>query len=271
MSADAPIIASAVVIPPNATPPSPPHRKRRESTDLTSANDDPEAPSSKRTRLAPASIQDEKSRSQRLFGTILGNLGRVSQDTRTRKRQEVDAKMQEKLRAQQAAERAGMRRNREVKEEGKRAFANHAAQVRRRNESHMANFLSTRARPKIYYRPWKLLRSQELLIEQQKEIAARNRSPSPNTAPRRHSEVQQDRDSIPIYHSSDDDKRDQPLDDKEDTAMKDDTTTREGDTSRHEYDDDDTKSNEGGGSKAREPSPIPLVQPGDEEEEMVEY
>ncbi|KAF3902751.1 hypothetical protein AA313_de0203312 [Arthrobotrys entomopaga] len=38
---------------------------------------------SKQTRLAPAatSIQDEKSRSQRLFGPRLGNLGRVMQDT----------------------------------------------------------------------------------------------------------------------------------------------------------------------------------------------
>ncbi|KAF3913662.1 hypothetical protein ABW21_db0208836 [Orbilia brochopaga] len=269
MSADAPIIASAVVIPANATPPSPPHRKRRESTDLTSAADDPDAPSSKRTRLAPASIQDEKSRSQRLFGTILGNLGRVSQDTRTRKRQEVDAKMQEKLRAQQAAERAGMRRNREAKEEGKRAFASHAAQVRRRNESHMANFLSTRARPKIYYRPWKLLRSQEIVIEQQKEAAARNRSPSPEIDMKDHP-VPSDGDPVHTYDPHDDDKHDQSLDDKEDTVMKDDPQTREDDALRHESD-DDTKSHKNGGSKARELSPESHVQPGDEEEEMVEY
>ncbi|EWC44480.1 hypothetical protein DRE_06748 [Drechslerella stenobrocha 248] len=276
MSADAPIIASAVVIPPNATQPSPPHRKRRESADQAAPADDPEAPSSKRTRLAPASAQDEKSRSQRLFGSILGNLGRVAQDTRTKKRQEVDAKMQEKLRTQQEEEQADFRRSREVRDEERRVFAIHAAQIRRRNDSHMANFLSTRAKPKIYYRPWKLLQSQELTIQKQKEMAARNRSPSPSGAATAKDppSLQEPEPMSPtaVLDRRDESKEtaDDDTNNKEDAVMKDDETNHDddddgGDDTRQ----DDSKTQVE--SKARDTSPGPNVQPGDEEEEMVEY
>ncbi|KAF3933511.1 hypothetical protein ABW20_dc0102135 [Dactylellina cionopaga] len=277
MSAEAPIIASAVVIPPNATQPSPPPQshslKRRESSDPSASTEESGGPS-KRTRLGAAAVQDEKSRSQRLFGSILGNLGRVSQDTRTKKRAEVDAKMQEKLKAQQEEEKADIRRNREVKEEERKMFASHAAQVRRRNESHMANFLATRSKPKIYYRPWKLLRSQEITIEKQKEMAARNRSPSPFSTDRRRSTYAEDT-TEPISPTSTRSRRDRHLEseegvgehaDKEDTIMQETTATDQDhdQDSRQDTKDDDE-------SKRRESSPISNVQHGDEEEEMVEY
>ncbi|KAK6543764.1 hypothetical protein TWF694_000496 [Orbilia ellipsospora] len=272
MSTDAPIIASAVVIPPNATQPSPPPHhsrlKRRESSDPSNTPDEP----SKRTRLAPAtSIQDEKSRSQRLFGSILGNLGRVSQDTRTKKRLEVEAKMQEKMKAQQEEEMAGIKRSREVKEEGRKVFASHAAQVRRRNESHMANFLATKSKPKIYYRPWKLLRSQELTIEKQKELAARNRSPSPPSLPSpetKRSTFRAAEDDIISPVSPTSTRHKQANEPKEDTEMGDEGNEMTDHDLRDEIKDD--RQHQQG--KERPSSPIDSMQHGgDEEEEMVEY
>ncbi|EPS38353.1 hypothetical protein H072_8046 [Dactylellina haptotyla CBS 200.50] len=272
MSADAPIIASAVVIPPNATQPSPPHRlKRRESSDPTNAPEDTGEAPAKRTRLGPArSIQDEKSRSQRLFGSILGNLGRVSQDNRTKKRLEVEAKMQEKMKAQQEEEKADIRRNREVKEEERKMFTSHAAQIRRRNESHMANFLVTRSKPKIYYRPWKLLRSQEILIEKQKEMAARNRSPSPLPTDRRRSSYAADSlDPIsPTISRETRDNRSYEEPSKDDAEMHEDTTTTYKDSPSPLDVRQDTNREE---EKARESSPVADTRHGDEEEEMVEY
>ncbi|KAK6501534.1 hypothetical protein TWF481_009371 [Arthrobotrys musiformis] len=266
MSTDAPIIASAIVIPPNATQPSPPPHtsrlKRRESSDDTAAD----SIHPKRTRLAPGSGQDEKSRSQRLFGSILGNLGRVSQDTRTKKRLEVEAKMQEKIRVQQEEDRADLKRNKEVKEEEKKAFANHAAQIHRRNESHMANFLATKSKPKIYYRPWKLLRSQELIIEKQKEMAAKNRSPSPFPTQSRPTDTSTAQPISPtMSRSQRQDKFDEDLD-KGDTTMHEDPTAAA--NSRDHGSRTDSNDQE---TRHKEPSPVPSVQPGDEEEEMVEY
>ncbi|KAK6518036.1 hypothetical protein TWF506_005201 [Arthrobotrys conoides] len=266
MSTDTPIIASAIVIPPNATQPSPPpssRLKRRESSDDTPTD----SINPKRTRLAPGSGQDEKSRSQRLFGSFLGNLGRVSQDTRTRKRQEVEAKMQEKMRVQQEEDKADLKRNREVKEEEKKAFASHAAQVRRRNESHMANFLSTKSKSKIYYRPWKLLRSQELIIEKQKEIAARNRSPSPIPA---HSgylmDISATRSISPAtIRGQGRDSEEKELD-NEDTKMQEDVSIVP--SNRYQGLRRDSKDPE---ARDKESSPVLIVRPGDEEEEMVEY
>ncbi|KAF3938296.1 hypothetical protein ABW19_dt0207914 [Dactylella cylindrospora] len=257
MSTEAPIIASAVVIPPNATQPSPPHRKRRESADRTSLD---ESIPSKRTRLVAAPGQDEKNRSQRLFGSILGNLGRVSQDNRTKKRLEVEAKMQEKLKAQQEEDKADIKRNREVKEEERKLFASHAAQVRRRNESHMANFLATKSKPKIYYRPWKLLQSQEIVIEKQKEMAARNRSPSPyNNA--ESSGYREETEPISPTDTRSRSNRDRE-DGGRDTTMREDTSDIDEDL-RH-----DTKGDE---PRDKESSPTPNEQARDEEEEMVEY
>ncbi|KAK6358262.1 hypothetical protein TWF730_007612 [Orbilia blumenaviensis] len=266
MSTDAPIIASAVVIPPNATQPSPPpssRLKRRESSDDTPTD----SINPKRTRLAPGSGQDEKSRSQRLFGSILGNLGRVSQDTRTKKRLEVEAKMQEKIRVQQEEDKADLRRNREVREEERKAFASHASQVRRRNEVHMANFLATKTKPKIYYRPWKLLRSQELIIEKQKEMATRNKSPSPPpTFSRRSTDCSVSRPITPT--TARDHQGDKSLDemDREGTAVR-----ESGVASTDNRDQDSRMDSKDGETRHREPSPVPSVQPGDEEEEMVEY
>ncbi|KAK6348200.1 hypothetical protein TWF718_006010 [Orbilia javanica] len=264
MSTDTPIIASAIVIPPNATQPSPPppsRLKRRESSDDTPAD----SINPKRTRLAPGSGQDEKSRSQRLFGSILGNLGRVSQDTRTRKRLEVEAKMQEKMRVQQEEDKADLKRNKEVKEEERKAFANHAAKVRRENETHMANFLATKSKPKIYYRPWKLLRSQELIIEKQKEMVAGNLSPSPLSAqPERSIATTIGQPTSPTTtRGQRRDKTDEVLD-KEDTTMQEDAISGPGDQSSRRNSKDQ-------GTGDRDISPVPNVQPGDEEEEMVEY
>lgn len=175
--------------------------------------------------------------------------------------------MQEKMRVQQEEDRADLKRNREVKEEERKAFANHAAQVRRRNEIHMANFLATRSKPKIYYRPWKLLRSQELIIEKQKEMAAGNRSPSPFPSRSGHS-----MDASTGQPTSPATTRDQRRDKSDEELDREDTTMHEAPTTDPNDRDHglrrDSKDQE---VRNREPSPAPSVRPGDEEEEMVEY
>jgi len=70
---------------------SPTQNKRRDSSDQLNSGEP------KRARL---SIDNDKGRGRRLFGSVLGNLGKSTIDNRSRKRMEVEAKMQEKLKLQ---------------------------------------------------------------------------------------------------------------------------------------------------------------------------
>ncbi|KAL7269043.1 hypothetical protein RUND412_008306 [Rhizina undulata] len=201
------IIASAVIVP--SVEASPPERmsKRRQSTGS------PET--SKRTRLheeesgiindeainrggaetrAVASgehsrpsrrrsgAEEERNRGKRLFGALLGTIGKFQQDSssaRARnsavKRREVEAKLQEKLKLQ--TEEIDERKKKEDDDINlrrrleQREFNERAMNLRHTNLLAQANILYTAASPKLFYLPWKLLPAEEERIRAQIEEA----------------------------------------------------------------------------------------------------
>ncbi|KAI7248904.1 hypothetical protein D0864_00771 [Hortaea werneckii] len=114
---------------------------------------------------------DEKKRSKRLFGALLGNLNQPS-DRTSKRRQEIETrrkaelqKQDEEVQEDKARRTERLREHRikvqrdEVDEEVMRA--------RHRQMLDQANFLQTKAEPKISYRPWELRSEEEDVIDEQ--------------------------------------------------------------------------------------------------------
>ncbi|KAK5688663.1 hypothetical protein LTS10_000641 [Elasticomyces elasticus] len=117
-------------------------------------------------------VTDEKQRSKRLFGALLGNLNQPG-DRTSKRRQEIEARRKAELQRQD---------DERVEEKQRRleALAEHKTTVQKKvdEESNqmrmrhaytlkMANFLQTSSEPKLYYKPWELRPDEEDRIEQQ--------------------------------------------------------------------------------------------------------
>ncbi|KAI4747728.1 hypothetical protein E4T50_01950 [Aureobasidium sp. EXF-12298] len=188
------VVASAVVLP-DATPSSPrrsPDRsqspearagtKRRQSS---APRDSPKrqrfSPSPDRPRQEdhapparerrPVKPVDEKKRTQRLFGGLLGGLGqtrpansqaakrRAEQEERRRqKEQELSERQTERLELLNVARRKEQRRVDEA-----------SLRIKHESMKAMSNFLATSTEPKLYFKPWELLPEQEDQINRQRE------------------------------------------------------------------------------------------------------
>lgn len=190
------VVASAVVLP-DATPSSPRRRspdpsqtppearagtKRRQSS---ASHDSPKrqrrspspdnfrkeehAPPARERR--PVKPIDEKKRTQRLFGGLLGGLGqtrpansqaakrRAEQEERRRqKEQELSERQTERLEVLNVARRKEQRRVDEA-----------SMRIKHENMKAMSSFLTTATEPKLYFKPWELLPEQEDQINRQRE------------------------------------------------------------------------------------------------------
>lgn len=123
----------------------------------------------RRRRTGPA--PDDKQRSKRLFGALLGNLNRPGGDRATKRRQEIEARRKAELERQDAERlETKQRRIAELAERRKRVKEEVELEnmhARHRNMLHAANFLQTTTEPKLYYRPWDLRPDEEARIEEQ--------------------------------------------------------------------------------------------------------
>ncbi|PWW79551.1 hypothetical protein C7212DRAFT_310492 [Tuber magnatum] len=164
MDEDYKTIASAVVVPSDESP----RHKRRQSSSPEAAkrarieaNLTPE-----KTTIKDTSKDEEKRRGRRLFGALLGTIGKFQADNssvRARnsavKRREVEAKLQEKLKAQ----------TEEIDEKLKREDEgiNHRKMVEQRqfDERAVGNLRSNISG--LFYLPWKLTPEEEERIKQQ--------------------------------------------------------------------------------------------------------
>lgn len=190
------VVASAVVLP-DATPSSPTRRspapsqtppdtrtgtKRRQSS---ASHDSPKrrrlSPSPDRFRrdeqAAPARERrpvkpiDEKKRTQRLFGGLLGGLGQTRpanpQAAKRRAEQEERRRQKEQELSERQTERLEVLNVARRKEQQRVDEAN--IRVKHDNMKVMSNFLATVTEPKLYFKPWELLPEQEDLINRQRE------------------------------------------------------------------------------------------------------
>ncbi|MCJ1277323.1 hypothetical protein MMC21_005135 [Puttea exsequens] len=192
--ADVPlVVASAVIFPePEQRPASPPaNLKRRASSPstetskrprlspLTSNNDGPKTTASlprdqpeDRTADRRKSGQlEERKRGKRLFGALLGTLSQSSSSTALNRRSEIEKKQLAKLRlqAEEDDEKKRLKREELTKlrmiEQVK--YDKQSMNIRHSNMLAQAHFLQTKSQPKLYYKPWEMLPSQEERIKTQ--------------------------------------------------------------------------------------------------------
>ncbi|GAO48778.1 hypothetical protein SAICODRAFT_18640 [Saitoella complicata NRRL Y-17804] len=158
-------------------------RQRTAPEESTSAQRGP--PTRRRTAGA-----DETQRGKRMFGALLGQLGRAKKEVATEaakattsRRSEIEAKLHEKLKKEKVeftrreSERNAVRDARRA-EQAER-FADEVLERRHENMLAMARSLRTKTEPVIYYKPWQLTEDDEERIEAQireaEEIVARER------------------------------------------------------------------------------------------------
>ncbi|KAG9951883.1 hypothetical protein KCU85_g2469, partial [Aureobasidium melanogenum] len=187
-------VASAVVLP-DATPSSPrrsPDRSQTPEPRAGTKRRQSSAPrdSPKRQRLSPSPDRsrqeeharparerrpvkpvDEKKRTQRLFGGLLGGLGQTrpanaqaakrqaeQEERRRQKEQELSERQTERLELLNVARRKEQRRVDKA-----------SMRIKHESMKAMSNFLVTLTEPKLYFKPWELLPEQEDQINRQRE------------------------------------------------------------------------------------------------------
>lgn len=118
-----------------------------------------------------AGAVDEKKRSKRLFGALLGNLNQPS-DRTSKRRQEIETRRKAELQKQDEEVQEDKARRVERLREHRRKVQRdevdeEVMRARHRQMLDQANFLQTKAKPKILYRPWELRPEEEDLIDEQ--------------------------------------------------------------------------------------------------------
>ncbi|MCJ1395534.1 hypothetical protein MMC18_008420 [Xylographa bjoerkii] len=184
------MVASAVIVPdPVDQHISPPlTSKRRQSSvsdsgskrlrlshDESSKHDDAHTSSMTALKQPPAKeaiVQvEERKRGKRLFGALLGTLAQSSSSTAQRRRVDIEKKQQAKLKLQDEEydEKKKLRLDAlmEVRRREQKKYNKQSMQIRHSNLLATANFLQTKAEPKLYYKPWDLLPEYEARIKAQ--------------------------------------------------------------------------------------------------------
>jgi hypothetical protein len=119
----------------------------------------------------PVKSIDEKKRTQRLFGGLLGGLGQTkpanSQAAKRRAEQEERRRQKEQELSERQTERLETLNVARTKEQRRVDEAN--MRIKHENMKAMSNFLTTETEPKLYFRPWEMLPEQEDQINRQRE------------------------------------------------------------------------------------------------------
>ncbi|KAL8672077.1 MAG: hypothetical protein Q9168_003437 [Polycauliona sp. 1 TL-2023] len=118
---------------------------------------------------------EERKRGQRLFGALLGTLSQSSSSAANKRRTDIEKKQQAKLRVQ-AEEHEEQKKQRldslmAVRRKEQKKYDKQSMHIRHSNMLAQAHFLQTNAEPKLCYKPWELLSSEDARIKTQIEEA----------------------------------------------------------------------------------------------------
>lgn len=117
---------------------------------------------------------EEKKRSRRLFGGLLGVVSgsTARSNPAHKKRDEIEARARERLKKENDEVETERRRRKTEIEAGRlqeqRRWDDEGRALRWRNMRSMAGFLRTKCEPRLYYRPWEFRPEEEEVIERQK-------------------------------------------------------------------------------------------------------
>jgi len=139
---------------------------KQESPSMQEQDQRANAPSQDRRK---SSVQEERKRGQRLFGGLLSTLSQTTPNGQQKRRLEIEKRQadrvkqqkldDEKRKAEKLAKLQAIRQVEQIK------YDQESMRTRHSNMLAMANFLYTKAQPKIYYKPWELLPSDEERIK----------------------------------------------------------------------------------------------------------
>ncbi|KAL9636867.1 MAG: hypothetical protein Q9204_002093 [Flavoplaca sp. TL-2023a] len=118
---------------------------------------------------------EERKRGQRLFGALLGTLSQSSSSTANKRRTDIEKKQQAKLRLQ-AEEHEEQKKQRlqslmAIRRKEQQKYDKQSMHIRHSNMLAQAHFLQTNAEPRLCYKPWELLSSEDARIKSQIEEA----------------------------------------------------------------------------------------------------
>ncbi|KAI3337069.1 hypothetical protein HD806DRAFT_475560 [Xylariaceae sp. AK1471] len=167
--------ASSPIPAENATSKSP--KRSKVNSEKTGNRRSPPAKSTREagTDRREMARQEEKKRGRRLLGGLMNTLNQASAGSQHKKRQDIERRQQAKS-TQQRAEDDRLRMQKLAKLEAVRKaeqfnFDEKVMQTKHADMLAKARYLQTRAKPKIYYLPWELTRTQEDTIKDQVEQA----------------------------------------------------------------------------------------------------
>ncbi len=181
---------ASVIARPEVTPLSETGDKRK-SGELTQPSKKPKIDDGSRKRFGEHATSDERKRSKRLFGSLIGTLGKFKEESSSARAQagasrraELEAKLAERMRQEKTALEQEAKRTSE--ERTKRVAAERCAELEalRRRQLLLfhdgvlarAHFLRTKAEPSLYYLPWKLSSKEQDQIDLQVADAERERN-----------------------------------------------------------------------------------------------
>ncbi|KAF2768135.1 hypothetical protein EJ03DRAFT_328509 [Teratosphaeria nubilosa] len=117
-----------------------------------------------------SNVADEKKRSKRLFGALLGNLNQPS-DRESKRRREIEDRRKAELQRQdnERLENKKRRLDRlaEQRRDAQRKFDEQNMRMRHTQLLDAANFLQTTTEPKLFYRPWDLRTDEDDRLDEQ--------------------------------------------------------------------------------------------------------
>ncbi|TQN73357.1 Pinin-like protein 1 [Colletotrichum shisoi] len=126
-------------------------------------------------RRAPLSKDEEKKRGKRLFGGLLSTLSQTNASSQHKKRREIEQRQHERAQKQRAEDdkrrTEKLARITEARWREQIKLDEKAMKTRHVNMLAMAHSLRSKAKPPVYYRPWKLTSEQEDRIDGQIEDA----------------------------------------------------------------------------------------------------
>lgn len=128
-----------------------------------------------RRRQAPA--VEEKKRTQRLFGSLLGTLSQsgAKSNPAHKKRDEIEARQRERLKREHEEQESARKRKKDDiakrRRKEQRLWDEESEKLKHANMRAMGGFLRTKTEPVLYYLPWELRQDEETLIQRQKTEA----------------------------------------------------------------------------------------------------
>ncbi|KAL8925206.1 MAG: hypothetical protein Q9172_002311 [Xanthocarpia lactea] len=138
------------------------------------------------TSTGPARLSDrrnsghleERKRGQRLFGALLGTLSQSSSSTAQKRRTDIEKKQQAKLRLQTEEHEEQKKQRLEslmaVRRKEQKKYDKQSMHIRHSNMLAQAHFLQTKAEPRLFYKPWELIPSEDARIKLQIKEAEGN-------------------------------------------------------------------------------------------------